>query len=72
MNTSEQDYFCVIDYGEDKFAKNIAKYICTARAVKPIERQENLIEIIKQSIPMKIRATEDIRQRKHFRQSGLN
>ena len=35
---SEQELFRVIkDYGEDKFAKNIAKHICTARAVKPIE-----------------------------------
>ena len=55
---SEQELFRVIrDYGEDKFAKNIAKHICTARAVKPIETTGELTEIIKQSIPMKIRAT---------------
>lgn len=55
---SEQELFRVIrDYGEDKFAKNIAKHICAARAVKPIETTGELTEIIKQSIPMKIRAT---------------
>ena len=55
---SEQELFRVIrDYGEDKFAKNIAKHICTARAVKPIETTGELTEIIKQSIPMKVRAT---------------
>ena len=55
---SEMDLFRIIrDYGEDKFAKNIAKHICTARAVKPIETTGELTEIIKQSIPMKIRAT---------------
>ena len=50
-------YRIIRDYGEDKFAKNIAKHICTARAVKPIETTGELTEIIKQSIPMKIRAT---------------
>ena len=55
---SESELYRVIrDYGEDKFAKNIAKHICTARAVKPIETTGELTEIIKQSIPMKIRAT---------------
>lgn len=55
---SEQELFRVIrDYGEDKFAKNIAKHICAARTVKPIETTGELTEIIKQSIPMKIRAT---------------
>ncbi|MEG0688807.1 MAG: 16S rRNA (cytosine(1402)-N(4))-methyltransferase RsmH, partial [Hungatella sp.] len=45
------------DYGEDKFAKNIAKHIVRARQEKSIETTGELIEIIKAAIPMKIRAT---------------
>ncbi|MCR5279758.1 MAG: 16S rRNA (cytosine(1402)-N(4))-methyltransferase RsmH [Lachnospiraceae bacterium] len=45
------------DYGEDRFAQNIAKHICEARAVKPIETTFELNEIIKASIPMKIQVT---------------
>ena len=55
---SENELYRIIrDYGEDKFAKNIAKHICMARQEKEIETTGELIEIIKQSIPMKIRAT---------------
>lgn len=55
---SEMELFRIIrDYGEDKFAKNIAKHIVAARAVKPIETTDELTEIIKAAIPMKIRAT---------------
>lgn len=55
VNTySEMDLFRVIrDYGEDKFAKNIAKHIVMAREEKPIETTGELTEIIRQSIPMK-------------------
>lgn len=54
---SEMELFRVIrDYGEDKFAKNIAKHIVAARAEKEIETTGELIEIIKAAIPMKIRA----------------
>ena len=45
------------DYGEDKFAKNIAKHIVNARKTKPIETTIELSEIIKASIPAKVRAT---------------
>ena len=45
------------DYGEDKFAQNIAKHIVNARAEKPIETTFELNEIIKAAIPMKMRAT---------------
>ncbi len=45
------------DYGEDRFAQNIAKHIVEARAVKPIETTFELNEIIKASIPMKIQVT---------------
>lgn len=57
VNTySEYDLYRIIrDYGEDKFAKNIAKHIVLAREEKTIETTGELSEIIKNSIPMKIR-----------------
>lgn len=55
---SEMDLFRIIrDYGEDKFAKNIAKHIAANRARGPIETTAQLSEIIRQSIPMKIQKT---------------
>lgn len=55
---SEQDLYRIIrDYGEDQFAKNIAKHIVAARAQKPIETTFELNELIKAAIPAKIRAT---------------
>ncbi len=59
VNTySENDLYRIIrDYGEDKFAKNIAKHICQARAEKPIHTTGELTEVIKRAIPMKVRAT---------------
>lgn len=57
-NYSEFDLYRIIrDYGEDKFAKNIAKHIVRERAKEPIETTGQLIEIIKGAIPMKVRAT---------------
>ena len=54
---SEMELFRVIrDYGEDKFAKNIAKHIVAARKQKPIETTGELNEIIKAAIPAKMRA----------------
>lgn len=51
---TEADLYRVIrDYGEDKFAKNIAKHIVQAREVKPVETTAELSEIIRASIPMK-------------------
>lgn len=44
------------DYGEDKFANNIAKHIVRAREEKPIETTFQLNEIIKAAIPAKMRA----------------
>ena len=45
---SEQQLFRVIrDYGEDKFAKNIAKHIVKYRESKEIETTGELVEIIK-------------------------
>lgn len=54
---SEMELFRVIrDYGEDKFAKNIAKHIVAARQQSPIETTGQLNEIIKVAIPAKMRA----------------
>ena len=54
IDYTEADLYRVIrDYGEDKFAKNIAKHIVQARAVKPVETTAELSEIIRASIPMK-------------------
>ncbi len=53
---SEMELFRIIrDYGEDQFAKNIAKHIVMERAKAPIETTFQLNEIIKASIPAKFR-----------------
>ncbi|HBA64384.1 MAG TPA: 16S rRNA (cytosine(1402)-N(4))-methyltransferase [Lachnospiraceae bacterium] len=55
---SEQDLYRIIrDYGEDRFAKNIAKHICVEREKGPIETTGELAEIISHAIPMKIQKT---------------
>lgn len=54
---TEMELFRVIrDYGEDKFAKNIAKHIVKARENGRIETTDQLVEIIKAAIPAKMRA----------------
>lgn len=51
---SEMDLCRVIrDYGEDKFAKNIARHIVRERGRRPIETTGELTEIIRGAIPMK-------------------
>lgn len=51
---SEMELYRVIrDYGEDKFAKNIAKHIVAARGRAAIETTGQLTQIIRESIPMK-------------------
>lgn len=58
QNYSEQELFRMIrDYGEDRFAKNIAKHIVQARQEAPIETTGQLNEIIRAAIPAKVRAT---------------
>lgn len=53
---SEMELFRIIrDYGEDTFAKNIAKHIVKARENKEIETTGELNEIIKAAIPAKMR-----------------
>ena len=50
-------YRIIRDYGEDQFAKNIAKHIVAARQQSPIRTTGELTEIIRQSIPMKRQVT---------------
>lgn len=45
------------EYGEEHFARKIAHNICVSRQQAPIRTTGELIEIIKRSIPAKIRAT---------------
>ncbi len=55
---SEGELFRVIrDYGEDRFAKNIAKHIAEARKTKRIQTAGELTEIIRGAIPKKIQMT---------------
>ena len=55
---SEMELYRIIrDYGEDKFAKNIAKHIVAARQEHEITTTGELNEIIKAAIPKKVRAT---------------
>lgn len=53
----ERELFRIIrDYGEDRFAKNIAKHIVRAREIKPIETTGELNGIIRAAIPARLRA----------------
>jgi 16S rRNA (cytosine1402-N4)-methyltransferase len=55
---TEMELFRIIkDYGEEQFAKNIAKHIVMARKDKPVETTGELNDIIKAAIPAKMRAT---------------
>ncbi|MBR6270982.1 MAG: 16S rRNA (cytosine(1402)-N(4))-methyltransferase RsmH [Lachnospiraceae bacterium] len=57
-NYPENELYRIIrDYGEDGFAKNIAKHIVAARSESPIKTTGQLAEIISGAIPMKIRKT---------------
>ncbi len=57
VNTySEEDLARIIrDYGEDNWAKRIAKFIVEERQNKPIENTGGLVEVIKKAIPKKAR-----------------
>ena len=57
VNTyEEQELYGIIHrYGEDRFAKNIAKHIVEARQKKPIETTLELAEIVSGAVPMKFR-----------------
>lgn len=55
-NYSEEDLYKIIrDYGEEKFAKRIAKFIVERRKEKKIETTLELVDIIKAAIPAKAR-----------------
>lgn len=55
---SETELYRIIrDYGEDRFAKNIAKHIVAERGKHPIETTGQLNEVIRHAIPMKIQKT---------------
>ncbi len=54
--TETKLYHVIRDYGEEQFAKNIAKHIVNARKDKPVETTGELNEIIKAAIPAKMRA----------------
>ena len=43
------------DYGEEKFAPAIAKAIVAAREIKPIETTGELAELVKSSVPQRVR-----------------
>ena len=55
---SEMDLYRIIkEYGEDRFAKNIARHIVQYRGDHPIETTGELIHVIKAAIPAKARAS---------------
>ncbi len=56
-NYSESElYHMIKNYGEDAFAKNIAKHIVKRREEAPIETTFELVDVIKAAIPAKVRA----------------
>ena len=59
VNTAtEQELFRIIrDYGEDRFAKNIARHIVQTRERKPVETTKELADIVRSAIPMKLQVT---------------
>lgn len=55
---TEQELFRIIrDYGEDRFARNIAKHIAAARKKNPIHTSGQLTDIIRAAIPKKVQLT---------------
>ena len=57
VNTyDERELFLLIkDYGEEKWASRIAKFIVEARTLKPLETTYELVDVIKAAIPAKAR-----------------
>ncbi len=54
---SEMELYRIIrDYGEERFAKNIARHIVSVRKEKTLKTTGELIQVIKAAIPMKMRA----------------
>ena len=54
--TETELFHMIRDYGEDKFARKIAKHIVASREKKPIETTGELNDIIRAAIPAKVRA----------------
>ncbi len=53
---SERELYTVLrDYGEEPFAKNIAKHICLRREEEPFKTTFQLVDCIKAAIPAKVR-----------------
>ena len=49
---SEADLYRIIkDYGEERWAKRIAEFIVKERQEKPLERTEEMVQVIKKAIP---------------------
>ena len=63
VNTfSKEDLSRIIrEYGEENFANNIAKHIVEKRKIKPIATTFELVDIIKESIPAKLRWGEGLK-----------
>ena len=55
--TEDALFKLIRDYGEDRFARNIAKHIVKARKEKPIKTAGELTDIIRAAIPMKVQVT---------------
>lgn len=51
----EELYRIIKEYGEERYARNIAKNICLAREEKKIETTFELVDIIRRSMPAKAR-----------------
>ncbi|MBQ9157094.1 MAG: 16S rRNA (cytosine(1402)-N(4))-methyltransferase RsmH [Eubacterium sp.] len=54
--TETELYHIIRDYGEDRFARNIARHIVKARGDQPVETTGQLCDIIRAAIPKKFRA----------------
>ena len=54
------------EYGEEEYARNIAKKIVKEREIKPIETTGELVEIIKASMPMKAKMAQGHPAKKTF------
>ncbi len=53
----EELYRIIRDYGEERFARNIARHIVRMRQEQPIRTTGQLTEAVKAAIPMRVRAT---------------
>ena len=52
-NYKEEELANIIyKYGEEKFSKRIAKNICEARKIKPIEKTQELVKIVQMKLLM--------------------